>query len=160
MASNLVDERLEEREITLEEYEVVYDAKTSELSKLLLILMAILLGLAFSVIHDKKFFLADHLVVSLELMTFLILFAIQIQGILMYMMYYLDLLPTSYEYNEVLVSTIVFFLIFYFLFRMEINFYKVKTWRAFLNAFLCIVSFTVVLFLYRAILFFITYWVV
>ena len=160
LAREMVNERIEERGISIEEYAAVYNVKTSELSKLLLILVAVMMAIPLYIIHSKKFFVADHIILSLELTTFVILFAIQLQGAIMYLLSYFDLLPGSGIYSELFVSALALLFLIYFFFQAEINFFKVSKGRAALNTFLCIFGFTVVLYSYRAILFFITFWTV
>ncbi len=159
LANQMVMDKIKEREISLEEYAITYNIKTSELSKLLLITMAVFIGLFFSLIHIKSdLSIADHFVVSLELMTFVILFAVQLQGGILLLLHSLGLLITSSVLNEVIISSTVSLMLLYFFFKMQTNFYGVSGWKAILNSLLCFVSFAFVLFAYRAFLFYVTFW--
>ncbi len=74
LAESMVKTRLEKRAITLVDYEKEYNNKTTELSRLLLIFMAIIITPLFAFIHlggDKKL-IADHLTISVELMGFIL----------------------------------------------------------------------------------------
>lgn len=159
LANDLVNEKIEKRGITIESYAVQYNAKTSELSKLLLIIMVLFLALLFALIHARRgFLLADHVVINLELMTFVILIAIQFQGAIVYLVRNQTVFLKTEFLRETLVSSVMLLMLGYFFIKMERTFYQVRRWRGILNTVLCISSFIIVLFLYRAILFFVTFW--
>lgn len=158
-AKKLVDKEIEERGISFDALAAVYDAKTSEFSKLLLIIMVLFMALLFALIHYKSgLLLVDHVTVNLELMTFVILFAVQLQGILFY------LLRNQFKYlgseliNETVFGSLVLILIVYFILKMQRNFYKVGTMRGIINTLPCVLSFALALYMYRSLLFFVTFW--
>ncbi len=159
VAYNLVMAEVKERDITYQEYEVIYNAKTAELSKLLLIIISLLLALFFALIHyKKKFLIADHFVISLELMTFVIIFAVQLQGVIISFMRSTNIFMKSGFFSELIITSVALSMITYFFIKMERNFYRAKKWNSFFNVILCLVSFIIVLYTYRALLFFVTFW--
>ncbi len=158
LAKAWVNEEVAKQKITFEEYEMIYNAKTNELSKLFLITMVFFLAFFFVLIHPKQDLFADHVTVGLELMTFTILSAVQLQGILILIIHeYSEILQSEFV-GEFAISLISLVLLFYFFFGVERNFYGSKKWRAVINSILCLASFTIVLYIYRALLFFITFW--
>lgn len=74
LAARMVEDRIEKRGITLQEYEQVFNLKTINLSKSLMVLnvpvMAVLLSLIF---FRKKRFFADHFIYALYVFSFLLL---------------------------------------------------------------------------------------
>ncbi|MEO9482293.1 MAG: DUF3667 domain-containing protein [Ekhidna sp.] len=159
IANELVKNEIEERNISFQEYEIIYNIKTSELSKMLLIIMAVFLALFFALIHyPERHPIADHMVASLELMTFVVLFAIQLQGLIIYFMRRMKYFTRSEWMSELTISAVALVMLIYFFMKMERNFYKASKQKALLNTILCIGSFIVVLYAYRAMLFFVTFW--
>jgi len=156
IAEQMVSKEIQERGISLQEYKNTYDAKTTELSKLLLILMSLMLAVFFLPIHKGGVhnLLADHVTIGLEIMTFILVYCIQILGIISL---FLSLFQV-YIGNDFTISTISAIIILYFFFRMEKTFYQFKGARLFINTFFTFLAFVFVLYSYRAILFFITFW--
>lgn len=74
LAARMVEDRIQQRGITLKEYEQVFNLKTVNLSKSLMVLnvpvMAALLSLVF--VRKKRFF-ADHFIYALYLFSFFLL---------------------------------------------------------------------------------------
>jgi hypothetical protein len=159
LAEEMVLREIANRDVSIDDYTLLYNAKTLELSKLLLILIAIGMSCFFMVIHmPKKRLFVDHLTINLELMTFVLLFAVQVQGLfLLVLRKYIPRLGNELV-SEFMISGIVILLLFYFMYRAERTFYQFERWRSILNALLSIVCFVIILYVYRAILFFITFW--
>ncbi len=160
IASGWVQEEIAERDMTFEEYEFLYDTKTAELSKLLLILMVLLMALFFWLIHigSKRNLLADHLTTSLELMSFILFYCIQLYSLILLLM--ITISPVDLQFlfsNFYLTFFIVIFLAFFFI-HLERTFYEFGWVRSIVNVILCIGAFTLSLQLYRGLLFFITFW--
>lgn len=152
-----VDTELAERGVTFDEYQILYNSKTAELSKIFLIVFAFLLSVLFLPTHfgsSKKYF-ADHLVMGLEVMTFTLLIAIQLGGLIGLMA---SLFGFKYLLSNFYSTLFAIIMLSYFFYGMERNFYEFKKTRAAINTLLCVGAIAITLFTYRALLFFITYW--
>ena len=159
MVSKWVDDEVENRGIDFEEYELKYDAKTTELSKMLLIVMTFMFSLTFSIIHfkSKQHLLADHLAISLELMTFILLICVQLLGIIGNGLRMLGFSWLVSNQGSSIMAGVG--LIYFFLF-MEKNFYHFEGWRRYANILFSIAAVVLILLLYRLLLFFVTFMVV
>lgn len=158
LAVRMVDEEVERRDISYNDYRKTYDRKTAELSKLLLILMAVILALFFWPIHigSKRNLFADHLTIGLELMTFILLFCIMFMALFLqsFSLVGLNILSD----NTLSIGSMV--LLVYFFAYAERKFYGFRRLRLVINIVFCLMSVIVSLSIYRALLFFITFWVV
>ncbi|MEQ9465967.1 MAG: DUF3667 domain-containing protein [Ekhidna sp.] len=156
LATEMVNSRLEESGETLESFSLRYDSKSTELSKLLLILISLFQAMFFWMIHSRnsKRFFSDHIIVSLELMSFIILFCIQVLGLAFLLIASIN----SSFISELVTSGVMFSLILYYLYRVEFTFYSTGGIRAFANAMLGSIAFSLFIFIYRSLLFFITFW--
>lgn len=150
------DLSLEEYSASLEEFSVRYNAKTTELSKLLLILLAILIAPFLWMIHYRKETrIAPHFIIALETMVFLILVCIQLFGLLSATLSRI----ISYAANEdAIISSAILALLLLFFWKMERAYFKNSIWKSVLNAFLISISITICLFIYRVLLFFVTFY--
>lgn len=159
IASKMVDEHLESTGVSYEAFETRYYAKTTELSKMLLIVMVFLSAISFWLIHlgSEKGLLADHLTISLEVMTYTLVVCMQLFGLVMIG---LKVIGFGFISSEMYSSIIVMLLIVYFVFGAERNFYGFTGWRRWLNTVIVLITFMMNVFLYRAILFFVTFWMV
>lgn len=156
LANELVQDKIEKKQISIQEFEVLYNAKTAELSKVFLILIVIIFAIFNWVLHNpNKHFLSDQIVLSLELMTFIILFGVQLQGIIMNI---IKAIGFGSIISEFLLTLIAGLLLLYFLIRSEISFFESKKIPATLHSILGLVCFSATLYIYRAFLFFITFW--
>lgn len=156
IASKMVERELEKREIDMLTYTAMYDTKTAELSKLFLIIMSGLLALCFWPIHigSKKFLIADHIVMGLETMVFILLFCLMFMVLFLEAFRLVDLRLVS-DQNLTVLALIS---LFYFFIRAERAFYGFKGFRMIFNTLLCLFAVVVSLSVYRAMLFFITFW--
>ncbi len=157
IAREMVNQRIETEELAYEEFEVKYNAKTTELSKLLLILMVFLSAMVFWVIHigSSKKLLADHLTISLELMTYTLVVCMEAFGLILIG---LKLIGLSIASSEMYTSLMVLLLIGYFVFYAERNFYEFRRKRRWVNTIVVLITFMMNVFFYRAMLFFVTFW--
>lgn len=152
-----VEQAISERDVTYEEYKAVYNAKTTELSKLLLVVFGYMLAVLFWPVHlgSKRKYFADHLTISLEVMTFILIVIIQLVGlvgVVVGMLGFKQILTNFYSTSIALVG------LAYFFYSIERQFYEFKPPRAAMNTLLCLVAITICLIGYRALLFFITFW--
>ena len=153
----MVEERLKTKEISLEDYSRSYDNKTNQLSRLLLILIVCMLSVLSYLTHFKKgSYLLDHFVLSLELMSYMLI--IPILGVMGPIWLVRLVWPFQFPYEEAGLTTLFMVLIAYFIFRTDREFFQASTKKALLQSVLGLVSFIIVLFSYRALLFFITFW--
>ncbi len=156
VAKKMVEQEITERGMSFKEYEEIYDRKTTELSKLFLIIMAVFIALFFWPIHygSQHNLIADHLTVGLEVMTFIITYCTIILSILLYL---ISLLGPNLL-SDAIMSSLNLALLIYFIARIEYMFYGFRGIRLIFNTFLCISSILISLYMYRAFLFFITFW--
>lgn len=159
VASKMVEKHVEAEEISYEDFETRYNSKTTELSKMLLILMVFLSALMFWFIHigSVKKLLADHLTIALELMIYILVVCMQIFGLLLTGLKFAGFGFTS---SEMYTSLMVLLLVGYFVFGAERNFYGFRGWRRWFNTVMVLITFMMSLFFYRAILFFVTFWMI
>ena len=156
-ASRMVANQVEAMDISYEEFETRYNAKTTELSKMLLIVMVFLVAAMFSIIHigSAKKLLADHLTIALELMIYILVACMQIFGLLLIGF---KIIGLGFTNSETFSSLSVIFLIGFFVYNAERNFYGFEKKRRWFNTIAVLVSFIISMFLYRAFLFFVTFW--
>jgi hypothetical protein len=159
ITEKIVEEELEQRNLSYTEFEEIYNNKTAELSRMLLIVFVFMLCIwnAFVHIGSKRKYFADHLVFSFELMTFTILIVIQFYGLISLLGRFIGV---TFLGNNFYTSTSAVILLIYFYFFGERNFYQVGYGRAILNVLLSIFGYALILMLYRFILFFVTIWAI
>ena len=155
LATEMVNRRIENQSLDFADFQIQYNLKTTELSKLLLIIMTGMMTLILWIVHARsKHYLADHFVVAVELMIFTILFGLQGMGLIF--------AGLSWIYPPLLsessLNITMALLISYYLFRIERIFYGSSVAISIINALFILLGFTLTIFLYRAILFFITFW--
>ena len=160
LAKEMVEREIERRSISYGEYEKIYNEKTSDLSRLLIIAMAMLLALFFLPIHwgSPKNLFADHLTVSLEIMAFILLYNLQLVSVLLLVIVAITTSKLNFLFSNNYITTISLIILTYIFYNVEINFYGFRKMRSILNVILCLVSITFALYLYRALLFFVTFW--
>lgn len=159
LAERLVTNEITELDISFSKYELLYDTKTAELSKLLIILMAFLLTGFFSIIHlgSKRNLLADQLTISLELMSFILIYSLQVVSVILMLIVIISP-DLQFLFSNFYLTAISMSLLIYFFLRMERTFYEFSWLRSIINTFLCTIAVYVSLELYRGLLFFITFW--
>ncbi len=160
IVNQLVVEEIKEREITFEEYEKIYNSKTTELSKLLLIVMATMIGFFLWPVHidSKRNLLADQLTIGLEVMTFILFFCFQLISVLILIVSLFGI--KYYLFSDMVITTISCLMLLLFFAKVEHQFYGFRGFRLIINTILSLLVVIISLFVYRAILFFVTFWVV
>ncbi|MEP0984861.1 DUF3667 domain-containing protein [Ekhidna sp.] len=158
LAVEMVDKEVAKRGIEYADYRKVYDQKTAELSKLFLIIMAVILALFFWPVHigSKRTLFADHLTLGLELMTFILLFCIMFMALFLQSF---SLIGLNILSDDTLTTGSLILLLYFFI-QAERKFYGIRKIRRIINAILGVVIVVIALSIYRALLFFITFWVV
>lgn len=121
IATKMVKAKIENEQLDIERYEIQYNAKTVELSKLLLIVMVAFIALFFWITHfNRRSRIAEHFIISLEVMAFVILFCAQLLGILFYLVYWMGLPNLA---NEKINTLIIACVLLFFFWVIERNFY-------------------------------------
>ncbi|MBX2968356.1 MAG: DUF3667 domain-containing protein [Cyclobacteriaceae bacterium] len=153
MAARMVENRIQKREITAEAYEQMFNAKTINLSKSMMVLnvpvMALFLSLVF--FRDKRFF-ADHFIYALYLFSFFLLVSCLWIGLLN--AYLWTGLPA---YQFLLPIGLLLLTLYYLVFSIR-RFYYVKSF--FLNLLSAIgvfVAIVLTVYFYRFIMFMVTF---
>ena len=162
VARDWVEAEIERRGVAAEQYAEAFDRKTKSLSKLLLICLAMLFSVPYWLLHGvRSSYFSETAVLSLEMMSFVILIFVQAFGTLFWILAKLGLTTgISWTVGELFLSLVGLGLVFYFLLRAERTFYRAQGRAAWLRAIGGALVFVVVLYIYRALLFFVTYWLV
>jgi hypothetical protein len=157
-----IERKMEERKMTFDELAKVYNAKTAGYSKLMLILMVPMFGLAFAVLHLRKNKLfADHLLIALEFMCYILFYCTIFFSLIMvtivYLLQVMGVNANSFFNNELYsIVPVITFAILYFIYRAERTFYEEKIGVAALKSGLFIFLTIGVVYAYRFILFYVT----
>lgn len=166
--SNLVERMVENKTaelgISIQDFEIRYNGKSSDWAKLLIVIIVFLFSLVVSLINfSRNHYFADHLTVSFEFMSYTILYATIALSYMLYLVIKVagwvgyELQWIFEQEGRLLLPTIVVCLL-YFLWRMQIRFYKNHWFKALLKSLVLFAGFATVLLSYRFILFFVTYW--
>jgi hypothetical protein len=153
MAARMVEERIQQRGITMEEYERTFNVKTVNLSKSLMVLnvpvMALLLSLMF---FRKRNFFADHFIYALYLFSFFLLGACLWIGLLN--IYLRTGLP-AYQFFMPLGLLLI---TMYYLFFSIRRFYEVKGffWNI-LGVLGALLAILITVYFYRFVMFMVTF---
>jgi Protein of unknown function (DUF3667) len=156
LARSMVERRLASRGISMEEYAERYNAQSTSLSKTLIILHApILACLLIPVYRRMHYLFADHMIFSLYLMAFVMLFSIVMYNILFWLMTVSMVKPQSFFSISGYLQLIVYPVYFGAAIK---RFYRQPIWKAVLITPLVLVLFLIAHFVYRTVLFLVVYW--
>lgn len=163
-AKAIVDKEVEKRQISMEEFQEKYQAQSTNLSKLLIVTLVLIMTVTFMIInYSKKNYFFDHLLISLEFYSFhllvnmlmlpaLILVFVKLAG------------AVGWDWTRILsdrfFSWPVYGLILYFLIRAQRIFFNQKWYWAIPRAIILFYLFTETIPLYRILLFYITVWTI
>lgn len=163
-AKAIVDKEVEKRHISMEEFQEKYQAQSTNLSKLLIVTLVLIMTVTFMIInYSKRNYFFDHLLISLEFYSFhllvnmlmlpaLILLFVKLAG------------AVGWDWTGILTDRVfswpVYGLILYFLFRAQKNFFNQKWYWAIPRAIILFYLFTETIPLYRILLFYITVWTI
>jgi len=165
-ATRLVEERVEQKAISYEAYEAAYNQKTAELSKIFLLLIVLMMSGFIWLLHMlSKHLYADHLLVSFEFLSFMLIYTVISFGTLMWIVvktgelfgYDLRIL---FDKEIILILPVVICSFLYFFYRAERTFYQASIGGAIVRSLALIAAFHISLNCYRWMLFYLTYWVV
>ena len=161
-ATELVNKRTAAENIPFKTFEIRYNQQSTNMAKLVLVLMVFYFSIPLSLVNfNRKMYFSDHLLVSLEACSLVILlnFVVLIWSIEL-IIYIAGLFGTDirfflYDNN---VSWVSGALLIYLFAQLEFRAYSVSGWRAYAKAALLFGCFFIVLQVYRGSLFFITLW--
>ena len=161
-ATEIVKTHLEKHNLTLKEFQNSYQSISTNLSKLLIVLLVLMLSaILFVVNYSKQKYLFDHLLFSLEIYSFQLLF-----NLLAMAHFFVFLIWCAKQYGSdwrILLSDSVFSFIgqvalTYFIFRGQLTFYQSKWYWAVPKAIFTYYLIFLTIDLYRIALFYITMW--
>ena len=163
-ATRMVNERLVKENISMNVFREKYEAQSTNLSKLLLVLLAIMFTLALMVVnYSRKVYFFDHLLFALEFYSFHILLN---QLIITYIFLLVIKGGTALGVNCRLLLSDRFFsglivvTLGYFLVRGQIHFYNQKWYWAIVRSIVLLFFFVQSIHVYRTMLFYITIWTI
>ncbi len=161
IAVRLADAYMREKKITKPVFRERYEARSTENAKLLLIVLVFLISVPLGVANTgKQPYLAGHITLAFEIMTFNLLFNAIALGVVVYGIVYagqwleIDLVPLV----NLLVNPFVFVTNGYFLYRAERTFYGCPPRESLWRMALVVPCLFAALGAYRTILFFVTFY--
>jgi len=162
LAAEMVSERLAQTHMTLEEFTPLFDQQATNMAKVFLILLVVYFSVPLALVYfNKRMYYADHLLVSLEACSLIVLVVFSAVPWLMRLVV-LIASWTGRNWSFVLSdregSLISMGVLMYLFYQLGKRAYAEQGWRAAVKAALLILGFFVMLQLYRASLFFITLW--
>lgn len=163
-AKERVTRELEKRHISLDEFREKYEAQSTNLSKLLLVVLVLVLTLILMVInYSRNNYFFDHLLVSLEFYSFHLLVNMLLLPMMVYVIVYLAL-RAGWDWKILFAdqyfSIPVYGLVIYFLARSQRIFYNQKWYWAIPKTLLIFYLFMKTVDLYREFLFYATVWTI
>jgi hypothetical protein len=164
VATRLVEEKIEYDKIDFEKFETQYNQQSTNLAKLILILLVVYLSVPlFLINYSRKMFYYDHLLVALETCSLIVL----VNFVLL--LWLLKLIVAGFalagrDVGLILQDTYTMWIslaiLFYLFYRIERAAYLQSWWKALGKSAVLLFSFYWVLQFYRGSLFFITFWTV
>lgn len=161
-AKALVKERIEKEKIDIEDFKRNYQNQSTNLSKLLIVVLVVVLTLFLMIInYSKQNYFFDHLLVALEFYSFqLLINLVIIANVILWVIkvakwYDLD---WNFLMTDQVFSTITYLILLYFTFRQMITFYHQKWYWAAPKAILLLFLMGISIDYYRMMLFYITMW--
>lgn len=158
----IVNRHMEEKGVSMEEFQRVYIEKSTNLSKLLIVVLVLMLtGILMAINYSSSVNFFDHLLFSLEFYSFQLL--VNLVGIA----FAFKLLQQGFNYlgwgkgfTQSIFPAVAFITMGYFLFKGQMNFYGHKWGFALIKAILIFTLIFYTVHLYRVFLFYITMWFV
>uniref|UniRef100_UPI0040482333 DUF3667 domain-containing protein n=1 Tax=Roseivirga sp. TaxID=1964215 RepID=UPI0040482333 len=160
-ATESVESYLLTNDLDIEEFRILFDAKTAEVSKLILVALAPFLGFLIFLLHRKKVYLTDGFNLALQFWAaYLLLYLIPFSLLIYLANWWFGDMPFMRWVNS------DFFLSMISLVFSAIYFWHMLKWLSdkitlrIIKIFLLLLSFVPIIIVYRALLFFITTWAV
>lgn len=149
---------------TLDAYAQAFNSQSSDNAKLLLVLIVFLFSWVLFLTNRKgREFYSDHLTLSFEFMSFVILFpTLTLSALLLGAVKLASVMGMdwSYLFYEGSILPPIVVLTFYFFIRSQVNFYGASGWKVVFRSLLMFLGFLVTLVLFRFTLFVVTYWMI
>lgn len=163
IARKVVAEKINKEGISMEGFELMYNTKTTSLTKLLLVIFVVLASLPLSLIFRKKNrYFTDHLALSVELTSFNLAFNAIGLSVLFFVFNKLfkwgDMTWGNHYLNDLTLTIIFVTTNVYFIFTSARTFYSQTGKRRIVKALLGVLGLFLALEAYRFCLFFITIW--
>lgn len=161
LAQRIVVDKINQESMNLRAFEMIYDNKTTELAKLLVVIFIILASIPLSLIFSKKNrFFTDHVALAVELTSFnLAVNAILLNVVFAVLNKGMNMVSWGVDYlNETTITIVFVGTNLYFIFNAAQTFYGQSGKRLFIKAIIGILGLFLALEAYRVILFFITIW--
>ncbi|MCS6973699.1 MAG: DUF3667 domain-containing protein [Cyclobacteriaceae bacterium] len=159
----LVVDRLLAENLSLEGFELMYNAKSASLAKLLVVVYVILaaIPLALLFIRKRNRYFTDHVTLSVELACFnMFVNAIFLSALLWAIskLFKISHLNWSNYLNDTTLTLIFVVTNLYFVYRAALTFYNQRGWKRIAKSIVMIIGLFLALETYRIILFFVTFW--
>lgn len=162
LVRELVIKHVVEEGLSINGYSLMYDAKSTAMAKLLMIVFVLLASLPLSLIFRKKNrYFTDHVALSVELACFNIFINAIFLSCLLWVLSRLFHWSGSGlgDYLNDTTFTVIFIITnMYFIYRASRTFYQQKGKRLIVKSALAIVGLFLALEAYRLLLFFVTFW--
>ena len=162
LVTRMVNEYLTSHAVSLEVFAIQYNQQATNMAKLFLILLVVYFSIPLAIVNfSRRMYFSDHLLVSLETCSLVILtnfFA------LIWILHFVIWLggwagfDWSYLLEERYLTPVSLLLVGYLFYQAGTRAYAWAGWRAFGKAALLVLGFYAVLQVYRGTLFFITFW--
>lgn len=162
VARNVVENRLNKEQVSLEEFTIRYEQQSTNMAKLLLIVFVFFVALILALInYSSRHYFYDHLLAALEFCSLLIIVG------LLFIPWTLKLVDSLWPgrshwvdliFQDSVFSLIISAICFSVFFLMEKRVYHQKTISATIKAVLMLPGLFIAVQCYRGVLFFVTMW--
>lgn len=159
-----VNPKLEALSMSYQEFEPIYNAESSSWAKLLIVLIVILFSFVTALVnYSRSRYYADHLTYAFEFVSYVVFYPVILFFSLTYFIYWIGQqvgINLMWLFRDELLFQlpVVILMLFYFLFRGEIRFYKTHWFKALLKSLTLFLGLVGIVLVYRFVLFFVTYW--
>lgn len=164
IAKEIVRKQVETRKITMEDFQRDYQNQSTNLSKLLIIILVLAFTLLLCVInYSKRNFFFDHLLFSLEFYSFqLLLNAVIIANLFKALTSLGNVWGMDWKFllSDSFFTVIVFLSLSYYLIRGQLTFYKQKWYWVIPKTIVLLLLLQQTVHLYRRMLFYVTMWLI
>ncbi len=156
----MVEKYLEDKQISYETYAVNYNAKSTSNSKMMLIIMVVLQGIMMQLLflRKKEFYLIDFLATAAYFLSFIILILLVLFPALLILLNYIFPFNTRMIMNDTVLTRTLLTSVLLYTFFMFKNGFRTSIpggiWRSVAMVVLIVPS----LFIYRYLLFWVTFW--
>lgn len=161
---NLLHSKIAELNSSYEQFEIVFNTESSSWAKLLIVLIVVLFSVVTAFVNfSRSRYFADHLTYAFEFMSYVVFYPVILFFSLTYFVYWIgQQMGTDLIWlfrDELSFQLPVFILLlFYFLLRGQIRFYKSHWVKALIKALILFSGLVGIVLVYRFVLFFVTYW--